>query len=435
MGVAQMKKFDLLRVYKTGLTAVMSVILSFGSILNATAQDPTTITFAYWGAQGQQAEMKERWEYFLEPFRAANPDIRVETLDWTSEGYNAKLKTTLAAGVPPDVFTAPLDEVRSYMYSDFMLDLSPYVSADKIQSRPDLKEYMYEHLISPNGEFFGPIGSASSPMPTANTIYFNTSLFEESGLPNAYQLYLQDQWTWDRFLESAKKLTLQAPNGSIQRFGTDTWLSRAALWTNGVTEYDSHVAPTETYYNTPDAIEGIQFLADLGLVHGVAPYPGGPSLGMDKTTAFASERSAMITAWTGTAAALELLNLPFAWEVVPYPKNRGEYAVDLGGLHGFVVARESPNREAAIRLVTYLGSQEFLQRQAEFARDDIFRDRYIQFVANHGFLRLLAKDRVDMDRTVNEELRRVWSGQVPAGTAALAIEQRITTFLSGNPQP
>ena len=87
-------------------------------------------------------------------------------------------------------------------------------------------------------------------------------LFKEAGVP------LPDPdvpWTWDEFLENARKLTRRS--GNDRKWGAAFYTTEAAVWANGADWLDE----TKTRVTVDDSkfIEALQWVADLRLVHQV----------------------------------------------------------------------------------------------------------------------------------------------------------------------
>ena len=111
-----------------------------------------------------------------------------------NQGYNDKLFTSLAAGIPPDVFIIEIGELPGFLNRDLLVDLKPYIDADNydLSQFPDLAIEAYTH----EGGIYGVPDNVA-----ALAIYYNQDLFEENGamLPTAQ--WDDEGWTVDDFLQ------------------------------------------------------------------------------------------------------------------------------------------------------------------------------------------------------------------------------------------
>jgi len=116
-------------------------------------------------------------------------------------------------------------------------------------------------------------------------LYYNKKLFNEAKIP--YPPASADKaWTWEEYIEVAKKLTKdkngKTPNDAgfdvknIVTYGTDFnrlyWMWPVVTYSNG----GGFISPDgkELWIGKPESIEAMQKLADLYVVHKVAPSVG-----------------------------------------------------------------------------------------------------------------------------------------------------------------
>jgi len=107
----------------------------------------------------------------------------------------------------------------------------------------------------------GRIYSVSTGRPEARTgILFNKRIFKEEGLPDPYELQATGQWTWEKVLEIAKKVTRDT-NGDSE---IDQWalagngLELAFVYSNGG-EWSKTIDGREVFtMGEPEALEGLQ---------------------------------------------------------------------------------------------------------------------------------------------------------------------------------
>jgi len=133
----RMSRRDFLRATAAGsMLAGTSLIPGMSRVF---AQDVQEVTVMFWDGP-PLIGIREK---ALEPFNDAYPDCR---LNFTSvpggpnQGYNDKLFTSLAAGIPPDVFIIEIGELPGFLNRDLLVDIKPFIEADNydLSQFPDL---------------------------------------------------------------------------------------------------------------------------------------------------------------------------------------------------------------------------------------------------------------------------------------------------------
>lgn len=216
------------------------------------------VVYATWGAP----ERRELEDWSLLTFEK-NYDLRVDVV-WaqTIPEYIQKQHALLAGGTPPDVLRLPSWTAPTFYYEDAVRRLDPYFRRDG---------YKTDHLAAPFDVATYKRSWYALPRGQAGTwvLFYNRRLFDEAGLkPPA------SSWTWDDFLAAARALT--RPGAGGQRWGVD--LDSLAsffypwLWGHGADYLDK--SGEQSALDQPATREALRWLADLRLVHRVAPPPG-----------------------------------------------------------------------------------------------------------------------------------------------------------------
>ena len=147
---------------------------------------------------------------------------------------------------------------------------------------------------------------------SVQNLYFNRDLFARQGLKTPEQHEKDGTWTWETYLDLARRLT--TGSGGDKVFGA-VW--RAAnldillgtIWPFGGDLWDK--AMTRTLLDSKEAVEAVQFTADLHSRYGVSPTddewtqfaarpptPGGPP----SPPGAAPWRSSPTTPWPPTSS-------------------------------------------------------------------------------------------------------------------------------------
>jgi ABC-type glycerol-3-phosphate transport system substrate-binding protein len=200
-------------------------------------------------------------------FNEVNREYRV-VLD--SQGGAGTLEKSIVqslGGVGPDLVDCYIPAaLAAYVRSGVARDCTEDLAARGIDLDaywPSLDPfYIYE------GRAYGLPGNAHAP-----AIWYNKRLFDEAGEP-----YPKGDWTWDEFIEVAKRLTKRDANGRIVQYGLievwevgDCYNFPTFLYQWGGRIYTPE--GTRCLLDSPEAIAAAQFLHDLAFLHEVMPGP------------------------------------------------------------------------------------------------------------------------------------------------------------------
>src|SRR6185503_10164437 len=104
-------------------------------------------------------------------------------------------------------------------------------------------------------------------------LYYNKALFDAASIP-----YPDETWDWDKLVEVAKQLTLDADgNGQPEQWGfyTET-TDMENYWSELVWQNGGEIISddrTQTLLGSDEAVGGLQFAQDLMYTHKVFPTP------------------------------------------------------------------------------------------------------------------------------------------------------------------
>jgi len=262
------------RTVRRGVTVLglLSVGLLFSG-LPSVAQ--IELVYTHWGSDLEAAAMKELCAQFNEQY----PDIKATPVHILWENYIEKVSAMIAAGTPPHVGFVMETVALDWAEQGILLDLLPLMEEDpdpsvKLENRLSTIRWMFDG---------GKKTLGTSVAAEVMVVWYNKDIFDAEGVP--YPPTDPQEWTWDRFVDTAKKLTRDV-NGrrpgkpgfdpdNIMRFGIVfgswymTWFP--FIWSNGGDLSDeSGRIPT---INEPEAVEALQRLVDLIYKLHVAPTP------------------------------------------------------------------------------------------------------------------------------------------------------------------
>lgn len=202
------------------------------------------------------------------------PDINLEVNanSWGAggwDGYSDTLLTRIAGGEQIDVIMIAIEGLGLLADKNVLVPLDDFLASDPEAAEtlendvhPTLRE-----MLQVNGQ------QMEYPFSWNNMVmYYNTAIFAEEGLepPSA-------EWTWDQFLETCQKVA-RVSGGADDRFAYSFWGS--GMFGMAAWYFNNDTSPLTADWSAsnlldPKVAETLQFLADLILVHRVAPNPEG----------------------------------------------------------------------------------------------------------------------------------------------------------------
>jgi multiple sugar transport system substrate-binding protein len=334
---------------------------------NQAARAPTKLPpVVVWASNTSQADLPY-FERFAKWFEEQNPGTKVDLVLPPGEGsYEAKMIAMFAGGTYPDVFHLHFTRIREFWAKGTLAPFDQYIKSTRAPVDDFIPGVMVPFKI--RGQTWGlPRDNATGVM------YYNKELFAAAGArePDA-------AWRWDTtFLDAAKRLTdlnkkqfgIVFPN--VTTIG-DQHLEIYRTW--GADWYDADMK--EAKINSPQALEAMQFMADLRLKHHVAPLPGETPTGDQ----FHNGWAAMTNQWQGYVRGIKLSNATFKWDVTPLFKGpRGAKAINVVGSTGHSIPKGAKNPEAGFALTLHLVNEPVQKDMMSQGRWTTPRKSYLKF--------------------------------------------------------
>lgn len=444
-------------VAKATTSAAPSVVAATAKATPAPAQLPvkagqTSIEYWYWGSTDYDTREKRIADAFMQ----ATPSVVVQLSNPPGSLYE-KLLAAFAGNSAPDAFAMDLPWVVQFGDNGLALDLAPRIHQDKDTW---LDQYLHDPLTQPmyniiyqykGGQILALTGEASP-----NIYFYNADLFRQKGLKTPYELYQADQWTWENFLDSARKINDIKPDGSYNIVGAVMGQSRLWMNANGANEYDDIKHPTKCLYDQSNSVEALKFLRDALNKDKIIPQNFTKQVGTDADKAFMAGRVALQSRWT-TGIGIYKDITQFKWGMAPYPK-QVNYANDYatGGPTMVAIAKGKATNDAAWSYAKYKCGPDGLMIFAEWGTGVPFakaaQDKTLQIhkgiasletpgfdmtllqTGKYDHIRLISKDQSKINAIVNKQLATIWNAQTDTQTAATQITQQVNAFLKQSPQ-
>lgn len=284
---------------------------------------------------------------FFKEFEERYPGAKVEHETGQTD---ERLQAQLAAGTPPDLFFMG-SQATSLIVRKAVAALDGYIRRDRI----DLGDFFDRALqqFRLGGLYYGlPYDFNSS------VLYYNVELFRRAGLPLPPGDWKAPGWTFQDFLEAAKRLTQRA-GAEVQVWGYGVGPRQWAGWMAANGGWYLNAERNQLAMAEPATVEALQFVQDLIHLHRVSPAPEQSQQAGGLFQLFEAGRLAM---YSGTPA--ELLRhrtLPFEWDVAVHPVGRGLRATAGSGA-GWALALPGAQRDAAWELCKFVTSRDVQMR-------------------------------------------------------------------------
>lgn len=309
---------------------------------------PGQVTLVGWGGP----EEREIFTRALALFERENPDLTVRYVQVPGVGYDYvnKLRLMLVSGRAPDVFYVPDGGFGELVSRDVLLNLDSLVAQSTVVKPEEmwatgLDRYRW------NGEQLQKGSLYCLPKDVGpRAMFYNKSLLRAKGIPFPDPVR---PMTWAQAIEVWKKLSYQ--QDGILHFGISAFDYETAVWSNGgeVLSEDAR----SWVLDSPRAVEAVQWVADLGLVHVVSPTLGKAGAGVSSSQLFESQLAAMHI--DGRWMVPRFRTLDFEWDVAPIPVPReGMQPITWSGSVGFAISAKTDRPKQAFRLLEFLAGPE-----------------------------------------------------------------------------
>lgn len=424
---------------KGSLLARVCVILG-ALVFSAVASAQVTLTHFNYPGHG------DAWKAYLEDraraFHELHPDIEVEIMTAGSSGaYMESLLVMLAGGTPPDTTDFHGALAGGLITDGTFKDLRSFLERDGINLNELMVPAVVDILTAPNGSVWSLAGDIF-PVST----FYNENLFAEAGLANPGDL--GDDWTWETAQDSARRLTRDTSgDGESDQWGVDRIFARWYIWAHqaGGSIYDRTVDPTESYWNSSEVREGLQFPVSF-YEAGTTPPRDLPNLA--DTYLWTGRTAFSLVDGPGLIGA-RMANVSFDWNIAPQvrgPENSGS-EIAIGG---FQMVNESKNAEEAWLWLKFIGLnpdslRTFMSYTGRLPGLTDLIMEYGQYNPNvpsnwQAFFEVASNpdtrsnyiipDLAEVNSIVNPRITEVFNGQTPLETALQQIHEQVSAVLA-----
>ncbi len=330
-----MKKNLILKI----LTATLAVlVLSSALFAQGTTEESGVITLKMEQFSGSNSNASgPALAAMIKEFERQNPNIKVELQTIGYNDYFTQLQSKVVGGNAADVFELNFENFVSYASQDTLALLDGKLGDTSGFNDTALNAFVYD------GKQYGVPNSFSNVV-----LFYNQDLFDQAGID-----YPTDSWTWDDMEKAGKKIRALGDDVfglfrplSFHEFYKASAQSGSSLMTKDYSKFT---------VNTPTNVKVAQRMVDWQTKSNIMPTEAQLG-GMGDWDLFKSGRLGMVV--TGIWAFNDFTNnCSFPWDIIVEPGNTQKASHFFS--NAYVVSETSKNKDAAIKLATFLaGSKE-----------------------------------------------------------------------------
>jgi multiple sugar transport system substrate-binding protein len=311
---------------------------------SASSQSPVTLRYLT-----EPGRVNSGVKDVVAAFNARGGPVRVE-LEPATGSYIDAVLTRAAGGDPPDLTHTHPRDYHAWANAGALLSIEPYLKKDR-QNVPDLLPTALDYWSRDGQRWAMPYNLSVQNM------YFNKELFDKQGLKTPDQYEREGKWTFETYLDLARKLT--TGSGERKIFGA-VWRHSALdiqlgfLWPFGAELWDK--SGEKLLLDSKEGIEAIQFQADLTAKYNISPnddewrpFSSAPSSTWG--AAFSAGRNA-IELQPNDSLAPHVIPAAFPKGMVPMPKGRSGRVI-RGLAVGVHLLKGAKNADASWEFANY----------------------------------------------------------------------------------
>jgi multiple sugar transport system substrate-binding protein len=347
--------------------------------------------------------------------------------------HHDKVAIEMAGGVAPDVFEMESKRMPSFVNGRLM-DLTKRFASSKKVPKAVFFPGDWDRAFWGDKQYLLP----QFDNPAA--LFYNTALFQKRGVPLPPDK-ADDKWTWEKFLETAQRLTNTA-EGTWGYNQNEWWVYLEPwVWSNGGDFLSKD--RKRLIIDEPAALQAITFAVDLRLKHRVMPQPAELQAAGNLPAIFYAGNLGMqlnISNWCETIRTRQDLQ----WNIAPLPRGAKSFTPrSPATMWGMDAQAKQPDR--AFEVFEHFGSPE-VHRQIPMLpsrRDVVESGQFLYATSMPGLkwqtfmeTKKVARDDPstaafqDMDRLIRAEELKVWRGQLTPREFVAAVKPGVEQALA-----
>ncbi len=412
---------------------------SFGSLLAAcggtspgsssNSSAPTKLEFWVLGYQPNNTTGKLT-NAAVASFKKSHPGTTINITGYTGDqaGFT-KLTQAVQGGGSVDIFRLPSDIMPLLVKRNLTAPIDDFLTADD-------KTDMYGNLldaVATNGKHYAwplwvpPVG-----------MYLNLDIFAERGVQPP-----SDNWTYDEFVDIARRLTFTRSNGE-KVYGYTALIDPGVVNAWPIIMGDGAL-PLSTdnkkyTFNSPEGISGLQKLVDLALKYKVTPPDFGTQALSDITNGFLQRKVyAMYSEPSGSSASYKAQKMNFDVRAMPIGATGKHITTGGIGLISVANLQDQNQLKMAMELGRYLTGAQVGKdvngyylapgaRKSVQVSDPI--SKFTPFVP-YTYITPIIEQWPDIRKIIHTQLQNAILGKVSVKDALNAPANEINSLLAG----
>ncbi len=202
------------------------------------------------------------WEvnFFKQMEEETGMTVEVENME--SNELATKISQAVLSGDKRNYFDVGIcasSTILNYIYGNIAVPLDDYLYLeDPVWKYAEAADFNCLDLFRLDGHYWG----VPSHGYHENLIFYNKTYFEEMQAPDPYtEYYLKDNWTFETFMDTCKKVTKKADDGSVEVAAWATWNHFAFVTATGntmIAQNDKN--EWEIVFDQPNGMAGLNLL-------------------------------------------------------------------------------------------------------------------------------------------------------------------------------
>ncbi|PIE03370.1 MAG: ABC transporter substrate-binding protein [Acidobacteria bacterium] len=349
---------------KISFLLVILMILSTGLVWAGGSQDAQgdntgSNKLVVWHAYAGQADKEEFMKYAMDSFKEKYPDIEIEEMGMEHSSYKVKLNTAMNTGSTPDVFyTLPGSYLGAFVEGGLVEPITADLAGEWGKS---IMESALARVTYGGDIYAVPIDV------DATVVWYNKALFKEKGWSTPS--------TMDEFLALCKTIKkdgiVPVALGNKDQWPSTFWFQYPMLRLVDTGIVDAFNAGDSSASFSPEGTAAFQVIADLSKAGYFPQGVNGMSPG-EANMLFLNGQAAMVLngTWQIGMSADAPDNFELGYFAFPTFKNgKADQSDVIAGVAAcFAVAKDTPNREAAILFLKHMTSKEVAAKYVEIRK-------------------------------------------------------------------
>lgn len=342
------------KIFALTLVIVMSITLLSGCSSKSTENSDKTnstekaelkgeITFSTWGSLDERKVNEE----IIAAFEAKYPGTKVN-LEYIPEEYTTKIDSMFLGKMAPDVIYGHPKYFVTWASQGLLMDLT-----DKFAQTPELLDdskfntNLYE-AFKYEGKNIATVNGADTML-----LYYNKNLFDKAGVA-----YPTAGWTWEQFIDAAKKLTIIGADGKPKQYGisiNNSYLAAEAfLFANGGKLFDDMNNPKKVLINSKENIQTLKMMQDL-----IYTYKAAPTAADSEVLGGGFDTGKIAMDVEGVWSVVYRKDIKdFSWGLQELPTNDAGNKKIPALYAGYAIAKTTKNPELAWEFAKFMQSDE-----------------------------------------------------------------------------